>query len=731
MKNFLVTFLFIGVFIQTVAQQKKVVAHYIDAEIILDGRMDEPFWDQVEAAKDFQQFFPTDSIVAIDKTEVKFLYNDHTLYVGVTAYSKSNDYIVSTLKRDFSGTTNDNVSILFDTFSDGANAYAFGVTPLGVQREILVSDGGIKRDGFNSSWDTKWLAESSIGDQHYTVEFAIPFSSIKFKEGVNQWRFRAYRWNLQTNEQSTWVKVPQNQMLSSLAYMGTLEFDNNLGKSKSSIAVIPYINGFSQKDFLGTQSYNDFSFGGDAKISVGDGLNLDLTINPDFSNVEVDDIVTNLTRFELFLPEKRQFFMDNSDLFTSFGNFFNEARPFFSRRVGLTRDKDGVLIQNRIIGGARLSGKLDQNWRIGVLDIITDEDLDNEIASSNNAMLALQRKVGQLSNIGAFIVNRQTLGDHDFVEENQQYNRVVGVDYNLATDNNKFVGKAYVHKSFQPDDTEGNISSQLMMNYTSKNWRLINDLVYVDEDFKADLGFVPRTDIIKSGEGLTRYFYPKNSKSVSQNSLTAMALHYWSPSRDFMKTDRTYSLSWSALYKDASTLSINGTSNYIYLFWDFDPTRSGGEALPGDRGYTYKQIRASYASSRTSVFTYNLNAVTGQFFNGHITTLGGTLNYRFQPWVNLSMMFNYNGVKLPDPYSSANLWLISPKVDVSFTKKLFWSTTIQYNSQAENLGINSRLQWRFAPLSDLYIVYNDNYNTDGMSPKFRSINLKATYWLNL
>lgn len=154
-------------------------------------------------------------------------------------------------------------------------------------------------------------------------------------------------------------------------------------------------------------------------------MNLDLTINPDFSNVEVDAIFTNLTRFELRLPERRQFFIDNSDLFASFGIFFNEARPFFSRRIGLARDTADNLIQNRILGGARLSGKLNQNWRLGLLNIQTGKDALNEIPSNNNMMFALQRKIAQRSNLGIFMVNREAFGENDFVEDTEKYNRVI------------------------------------------------------------------------------------------------------------------------------------------------------------------------------------------------------------------------------------------------------------------------------------------------------------------
>ncbi len=708
---------------------KSITAKYINSTIEIDGLFEE-VWEAAETGEDFAQYFPNDTVKAAHGTSFKILYNETTLYVGIKAMAPNKDYVVSSLKRDFSALTNDNVSLLFDTFNDGSNAFFFGVTPYGVQREGLVSEGG---SNFNNTWDVKWQAQSTQYKDFYIVEIAIPLTSLKFKEGATSWRMRCYRWNIQTNEQSTWVRVPQQQLLSSLAFMGELVFEKPLGKSKTPIAVIPYINALSQKDFVIDDSDNDLKFGGDAKVAVGNGMTLDLTVNPDFSNVEVDDIFTNLTRFELRLPEKRQFFIDNSDLFDSFGNLFSEARPFFSRRIGLARNTSGNLIQNDIIGGARLSGKLNQDWRLGFLNIQTAADETNEIPSNNNMMLALQRKVASRSNIGAFIVNRQTFGDYDFVDNNESYNRVIGIDYNLASSDNVWTGRFYTHKSLQPNDTKGNFSVQAVGQYNKNNWQLISDWVYVDNDFKADLGFVPRNDIFKVGNSIQRYFFPKNRNFINRHSVQLLLINYWRPTLDYKLSDHLFRTSWVLDFKNQANLTTHLSNQYIYLTNDFDPTQTdGGIPISGEKGYSFNQINSTYTSNNTSLFTYSINTTIGEFFNGKIFSIGGTLAYRVQPWAQFSLNVNYDGIRLPDPHPSADLWLVTPRVDVTFNKKLFWTTIVQYSNQRDNLGINSRLQWRFAPLSDLFLVYNDNYFVeDRISPKFRSINLKLTYWLNL
>ena len=711
--------------------QRNIFVKYIEGTIHLDGKLDEPQWQTAGKGSDFWQFFPSDSTKAINYTEFRLMYNDNTLYIGIRAEAKSDNFIVSSLRRDFGGTSNDNVTLMFDTFKDGTTAFLFGMTPYGVQREVFVSGGGSSRNSFNNSWDQKWQVEATMHEDYYILEAAIPFSSIKFREGETSWRVQCYRWDMQTNEQSAWAHVPQNQLLSSLAFMGEMTFEKPLGKSRTPFAIIPYVNALTSKDFSNDTKDNSFTFGGDAKVAIGNSMNLDITVNPDFSNVEVDDIFTNLTRFEVFLPEKRQFFIDNNDLFGSYGDAYNAANPFFSRRIGLARDTSGNLIENRIIGGVRLSGKLNDTWRLGFLNMQTAEDLDNEIASNNNMMFTVQRKMFARSSLGFFAINRQTFGDYDFLDPNNEYNRVFGIDYNLASADNRWTGKFYLHKSFQPDDSKGNYSWQTTLTYSPRNFMYTIDLMYVDQDFRADLGFVPRTGVFKNGNEFRYNFYPKGGK-VSMHSPGFRALYYWRPNMDWKNTDHTYRLYYNVNFTDQSSLRFNLNNEFVFLLRDFDPTRTPGAVpLPGNQGYTYNNFSLDYQSNPAKVFSFNVETSGGQFYNGHSFTGGTQLTFRIQPWALLSLNTRYDAIRLPEPHSSADFWLVTPKVDITFSKSVFWSTLVQYSNQRDNLGINSRLQWRFAPLSDLYLVYNDNYFTEDFGPKFRSINLKITYWLNI
>ena len=711
------------------SSEKTVFVKKIAQEIHLDGELNEAFWQEANFADNFWQLFPTDSLKSINNTRVKLVYNDTHLFIGIEAQAVDEKFIVSSLRRDFSARTNDNVTVLFDTFRDGQNAFLFGVSAYGVQREGLISERGASINGFSLTWDTKWQSECVRLKDRFIIEIAIPFSSIKYPEGSQKWGFQSYRYDLQSNERSIWTHVDQNQIPINIGYFGTLVFEKPLPVSKIPVYFIPYVNGIASNDFTGNPNVERASIGGDLKIPVGNSLNLDVTLNPDFSNVEVDDIITNLTRFEISLPEKRQFFIDNGDLFGNFGSF-RDAIPFFSRRIGIAKDPEGNTIQNNILGGVRLSGKLDQNWRLGLLNIQNQEDLANQIASNNNSMFALQRKVFGQSQIGLFMVNRQTFKNYDFVENSNRFNRVVGLDYNLNSANNKWLGKFYTHKSIQPDDTHGNLSARANLVYNTRIWRFASDWVHVDQDFRSDLGFIPRTGVFKSGTNAVRNFYPKTGK-INSHQIDLLNLMWFQQDLNYQKTDHVFRFQYQIEFKNQSQLELSSKTQYIYLSSAFDPTRSeNGTPLPGAMGYNFGEWGLRYLSPYAKSFNFNSEVSYGTFFNGTRLSYKGNASYRIQPIAVIRLLWDLNLIELPEPYPTANLFLISPKFELTLNKKLFWSTLIQYSNLTDNFGINSRIQWRFAPISDLYLVYNDNYYTQDFGPVFRSINLKLTYWLN-
>ena len=722
--------LFIVFSLKTIAQNKDVNVSYINEEIKLDAVLNEASWYKKKPATDFWQYFPTDTLQAKNQSEITMLFDDHNLYIGIKVYSSGNSYIIPSLKRDFRAGGSDNITLLFDTYNDGSNAFLFGINPEGVMREALVSGGGKELRGFTTSWDTKWESVTKQYDDYYISEWEIPLSAFKYKEGETRWRFNSYMFDTQSNERTTWIQIPQNQFIFNLAFMGDMVFEKPLGKSKTPISIIPYINTIAVKDYEENEEFYELKVGGDAKISISNSLNLDITVNPDFSQVEADQLVTNLTRFEVNLPEKRQFFIENSDLFADFGNS-RDANPFFSRRIGIAKNTSDNYIENDIIGGLRLSGKINTNFRVGLLNVQTKNDSENEIGGNNNTVLALQQKVFSRSNVSFLFINRQDTSNKGFITPEEKYNRVVGIDYNLANKDNSWNGKFYAHKSFTANLDSKDYSAGTRLDYSSKNWRIRASGLYVGENFKSDLGFIRRTDIFKIDPKAEYLLFPKKGK-INRHSFSVVPITVWKPEINFQLADYTIISSWNSEFNNTSRLSVTIFNRYIYLFDEFDPSFSDGTPLAMDTDYNFSNIEFNFQSDTRKLFSFKVKPSIGQFFNGFKYTFDGEITYRMQPKFLFSLRARYDKIELPQPYSTNNIWLVSPRIDITFTKSLYWSTLVQYSSLQDNLGINSRLQWRFAPLSDLFLVYNDNYFTESeFAPRFRSINLKITYWLYL
>lgn len=697
--------------------------------ITLDGKLDEENWQLSKPASDFWETFPSDTVRSDYQTEIYFGYDDNFLYVGAKCYTPGDDYVITSLRRDFRAGGNDNLTFLFNTFRDKTNAIVFGMNPMGVNREALIYNGGENGDDFREEWDNKWRGESYIGQNFWSCEMAIPFSSLRFPADQKEWFFNSYRFDTQSNTRSTWHHIPQNQMIMSLAYMGKISFDDPPVRKGSGLALIPYAGGGVNQDMeAGTDPEWNGNVGGDAKIAIGTNLNLDLTVNPDFSQVEVDQQVINTSRFELFFPERRQFFLENADLFGSFG--FGDINPFFSRRIGVTRDTTtGEGIQNPIYAGARLSGRLDENWRVGLLNMQAASNVENGLPSYNYGVAAVQRRIGARSNVGLIAVNKQNLTSFsDSTGANQDYNRVVGLDYNLATADNRWNGKTFLHKSISPDQGNRSWSHGFNLEYRSRAWNFGYSHSTVGEDYDAEVGFVPRTGFFSPRINARYTAYPENDRVV-QKGPRVFSRVFFDPKEGL--TDRNVEFSYDWQYGNTSRFELATEYNYIFLLEDFDPSRTDATPLPGNQGYGFWSFGAEWRTDSRKRLSASINPQVGQFFNGQSYGIGGNIIYRYQPYGAINLRVNYRYIDLPEPFASTALFLIGPRIDLTFTKSLFLTTFIQYNDQIDNINLNARLQWRFAPVSDFFLVYTDNYDSFDLGVKNRAVVAKVSYWLNM
>jgi hypothetical protein len=684
-----------------------------DKDISIDGILDEEPWQTAEKLGRFHTITPTDTGYAIAQTEVMITYDETNFYVAAICFDPTpGKRPIESLRRDYSFSKNDNFMFFIDTYNDLTNGFAFGVSAAGAQTEGLEHDA----QAITYSWDTKWKSVVKSYDDRWVVEMSIPFRSIRYFEGAKEWGINFGRLDLKTNEKSAWAPIPRNLNHCSLPHAGTLLWDKPLENAGLRFSLIPYITGKATTNKQAeekTKSSGNAGF--DAKMILSTSMNLDLTVNPDYSQVEEDRQQTNLDRFELFFPERRQFFLENSDLFSNLGS--SGAQPFFSRRIGLNTS---------VIAGGRLSGRIGKNLRLGVMDMQTASKGD--IPSSNYAVAVLQQQVFSRSSIVGFMINKQVTGDYnDTIYKGLPYNRVAGLEYNLASKNNKWTGKSFYHQSFYPGASANAATLANSLLYSGRSLMASIDQTWIGADYVSEAGYIRRTGYFEVSPGVKYLFFPSSRKILSHGPGFNFDIIL---NPRFEMTDRQTQFTYTIGWQNRNQLSFNISEYFVKLSNAFDPTNTGGIKLAALTEYNWLSGGVNFSSDFRKMFNFNLNAGYGSYYNGRRSTIGAAINYRVQPYGSLAITASYNNISLPAPYNSANLFLIGPRLDLTFTDKLFLTSFVQYNNQIDNMNVNIRFQWRFAPVSDLFIVYTENSFPGDYKIKNRGLVLKLSYWFN-
>ncbi|WP_245189728.1 DUF5916 domain-containing protein [Lunatimonas salinarum] len=702
---------------QKINAQYQLPIKQSSSPIQVDGVMDEQGWADADVATDFYMILPMDTSFSQVRTDVRMTYDDQNLYILVINFhAVPGPYYVESLRRDFSFGKNDNFLLFMDPFDDQTNGFSFGANAAGAQWDGIMYEGG----KVDLSWDNKWVSKVQNYDDKWIWEASIPFKSIRYKKGITEWGINFSRLDLKTTEKSSWAPVPRQFPSASLAYTGSLMWDQAPPEAGANISVIPYAMGGSVNDFENNADprYQN-RVGVDAKIAVSSSLNLDLTVNPDFSQVEVDRQLTNLDRFELFFPERRQFFLENGDLFANFG--YENIRPFFSRRIGLDAP---------IQFGARLSGKINKDWRIGAMNMQTGAVEETGLPSQNFSVVSLQRRVAQRSNIGVIFINKTAFDAASTTEPVQanysDFNRNLGLEYNLATSNNLWTGKVMMLKSFSPGSQGDGMVHAANLRYSSGSLTAEWRHEYVSPEYTAEVGFVPRVGYYRVNPNLAYLFFPKSKRILRHGPVANTSLYY---NMDLNQTDNITRIGYTTRFRTQADLTIFGEYNRILLQAPFDPTNFSGNTLDAFTDHNWYNFGAEYISKPQSLFTYAASTQYGGYYaNGNRYNFMGEVGYRFQPYVGLSLSANYNNILLPEPWARTSFWLVGPRADITFTNTIFLTAFVQYNEQINNVNLNTRFQWRFKPASDIFLVFTDNYLPAPFYVKNRSVALKFTYW---
>ncbi len=713
---------------QAVQRQLNILP--VSEKITVDGQLNERCWQSSSVATDFWLQAPVDGERAAQKTEVRVAYDKRYVYIAATCWD-SEDYVIQTLKRDNYGQS-DEFAVVLDPMCAQTNGNAFSVNARGAQTESLISPSGsgLAANGIDASWDNKWLVAVENYADRWTLEMAIPFKTLRFKTDLKQWHINFIRLEPGRNETHVWSPVPRQFDAFDLGYLGRLVWDEAPAKAGKNVALIPYVSTINNKSFRpNTPADTELEVGAQAKVALTPSLNLDLTYNPDFSQVEVDDQVTNLTRFNIFFPEKRQFFLENADVFNEFGQF--AERPFYSRRIGLDAAGNPV----PILYGLRLTGNLNSRLRVGLINMHTEGE--EQRMGQNYSALTFQHRLWKRSSIKGIFLNRQAFDGNE--QLSQDYGRNLGGEFNFSTANGQWralVG--YLH-SFKDGYTSKNRHVYGRFDYDGINFRTLLTVQHMGENYFADMGFnrrqlnfdptsgtFARVGFTQIGNMLNYYYYPTNSKSVN---------FHWSGIENFVFLNTNGTLNeWYTrvrhfiFFKNTSQLRFRLNNNYVDLLFPFAIAK---EPLPA-QAYNMLEFNVQFNTDLRKLLYAEVFSVYGEFYGGNKLTNQISLTYRAQPWGNFTLGLEQNDIWLPQPFGNVHLTLATARLEFNFATNLFWTTYIQYNTQSDNFNINSRFQWRFAPMSDLFLVYTDNYLVDGLfGPKNRSLALKVNYWLSL
>ncbi len=700
-------------------------------QIKIDGILDEPVWAIAELAKDFHKKYPNDIGESQRKTEVRLTYDDKNIYFGFKVYD-SGTAVEQSLKRDIGHDGGDGVAVMLDPLNQKTNGFFFVVSALNVQSEDQLSNSFIDKPSW--SWDTKWTTATKDYGTYWIAEVAIPLKSLRFDPNQKQWGINFLRIDAKHNEYSAWTKVPTNFKSYDLGYMGILHFPTSLAKSKNNIIFQPYITGNGNEDKENGQTLQTAGTAGfDAKVAVNSSLNLDLTVNPDFSQVEVDQQVTNLTRFNIFLPEKRTFFLENSDLFSDFG--IPPIRPFYSRTIGL--DKDGNKIP--ILFGARLSGNLDPQTRIGAMNMQTGRQ--GNYSPENFSAFTVHRRVLKRSSLKAYFLNRENFISEADAKKNplDRYGRNAGLSFEYSNTKGTFGSWTHYNQSYKEGITKEDSYVETGFMANSKHWNYVTLVNNVGKNYYTDMGYVQRINNYDAVRDTTirlgfkslfanlSYTTMPPSGKIGKLTIGLNQDLVMNPDNSFNEGNTR--LSARSEYKNTSSIQLNATSTTLDLKYPISFTDA--TPIPATR-YSFNQIDLGYMSDFRKSFGYGLGFTLGQFYNGTVRGFGAGFNLRKQPHLNFGIRTQFSHIELPKPYGSTDLILIQPRVEYNFNTQLFWTTFMQYNTQSNNFSVNSRLQYRYKPMSDFYLVYTDNYFTDPLfKNKNRALIFKFNYWFNL
>ncbi|MDA1094855.1 MAG: DUF5916 domain-containing protein [Acidobacteria bacterium] len=707
---------------------------------VMDGVvLGDAAWEGADPTGPFWQTRPNEGEASSERTEVRVVFTQTTLYVGVVCYDAAADGVtIADSRRDASLDDGDSIQIILDTFLDQRSGFVFGTSPAGQEYDGQVVNAGEGRlgrstttssgsgAGFNGNWDGVWEVRTTVSEAGWSAEFSIPFRTLNYPTGEAQtWGLNIQRNIRRRNEIAYWAPLPRQYNLLRLSLAGQLTGIRVLPAADRGLKVVPYVTGDLRHSDIRERTTGLGDVGVDAKYAISPSLTLDVTYNTDFAQVEVDRQQINLDRFNLFFPEKRPFFLENAGVFSVSsvrqvaGDNPAQTELFFSRRIGI--DASGREIP--ILGGARVSGKVSDNVSIGLLNMQT-EAAGSATPANNFSVARVARDLPNSSQIGVLFVNRQATGA---LAGSDDFNRTFAVDGRVGLGQNGQVA-GFLAKTSTPGLTSDDHAYNLAWDYNSERWRFTLGYVEVADDFNPEVGFLRRggQGFRNVDSGFSFIARPKNFLKLQQIRPHATFNRFWLfdgfEQSSFLHLDNDLEFNDSSLIKTAWNVTAEGVVQAFEI--------ADGVVVPAG-SYEHHETEIVYQSNRGAPVSLEMRTTVGGFFGGHRTTWGPALNIRTGDSLNASLQWSRNDVDLPGGHFIANL--TSAQVAYNFTPRRFVQALLQYNDSADLWSANLRLGLLGQANTGLFLVYNDTRGLHDTLPSGggRSLILKFSRLLNL
>jgi hypothetical protein len=674
-----------------VAQAPELRAGALSSPIRIDGSLDESAWQSADSIANLTQIEPTEGATPSGTTVVKVLMSKEDLIIGIRAENRPGVGIVAFAReRDASLESEDHIRIVLDTYLDGRSGYVFAVNPNGARYDAVVAERGVHED---SNWDAAWEAATHRSENGWTAEIRIPVRSLLFRSGLTSWGFNIQRRIQRLQETDRWASPERDYKITLMSRAGRLTGlpALDLGRGAS---VRPSISGKSGYPAPRADLESHSALSVDATQRIGGNTIASLTVNTDFGETEVDTRRTNLTRFPLFFPEKRTFFLEGSDIF-DFGIGLNEdILPFFSRRVGLL---NGIEVPLDV--GGKINGRLgDTNFgglvvRTGRLDTLNTTNTMSAFRVKQNVLG--ESTVGMIATFGDPQGIRDSwLGGVDLTYQTSHFrgdkNFLAGI-WGLAMDHAGLGGRK-TSRGFKID-------------YPNDLWDVNFRYKWIDDAFEPSLGFVPRPGVQIAGLGVN--YSPRPTRPIGPLSVRQMFVEFepqvvtdldgkWQSYEVFFAP-----INWRLESGDRFEFNIVPMGERLTEPFEI----SDGVVIPAG-AYRWKKFRLEGGLAQKRQFSGQLTWWFGEFYNGHLNQIEIRSAWKPSPLFILEISGERDVGRLPEGNFTENV--IGTKVRLNFSPDLQLNSLVQYDTQSRSLGSNTRLRWTFDPLGDLFVVYNHN-----------------------